>query len=92
MQPHLFDHDMNAAERVRHAIRGITDQRALPLQDGPFGYAVFSQHHSGEHKDGFAYTIESAVFDTPDKAFNAHQYCLPAERGGVVIGEIRKQP
>lgn len=91
MQPHLFDHDMNAAERVRQAIRGIVDQRRLPLQPGPLGYAVFSQHYSREHADGFSYDIESAVFDTLEQATNALKYLVERRTTGMyVIGEVRK--
>lgn len=96
MQPHLFDHDMNAAERVRQAIRGIIDQRRLPLQAGPLGYAVFSASYSRDHADGFAYTIESSVFDTSTQARNALDFLNSRTRSGVitryVIGEVRKQP
>lgn len=91
MQPHLFDHDMNAAERVRQAIRGIVDQRRLPIKPAPLGWAVFSQHYSREHADGFRYDIESAVFDTLEQAANALKYLVERRTTGMyVIGEVRK--
>lgn len=95
VQPLMFDHSPNAAELVRQTIRGIIDQRRLPLTAAPLGHLVLSQHYSRGHSDGFRYEVETAVFDTTDQAFNAHKFLVEkraAKTPGYVIGEIRKMP
>lgn len=66
MHDHVFGHSPNAAETVRQLIRGIHDQHAIPLRDGPFGYAVFAiepVYGNRDYRNGLIYTPVSPVFE-----------------------------
>lgn len=60
----MFGHPRNDAELVRRAIRGIKDQHSIDLKDGPFAYAVFSEHldPGRDYPDGYRYELQTAVF------------------------------
>lgn len=88
----MFGHPRNDAELVRRAIRGIKDQHSIDLKDGPFAYAVFSEHldPGRDYPDGYRYELQTAVFGTATQAHNAAvalQKRDPHRR--YVIGEIR---
>lgn len=92
----MFGHLRNPADVVRNAIRGIVLQRALGIEEGPFGWAVFSGRPCPvkEHKSGWAYEPVTPVFDfRPD---NALEYVLRRQKANgeadviYFIGEISK--
>lgn len=49
-QPHLWDSDDNSGERVRQAIRAITEDH---VKRDAFGYAVFAQRGDADADIGF---------------------------------------
>jgi len=88
----MFGHPRNDAELVRRAIRGIKDQHSIDLKDGPFAYAVFSEHldPGRDYPDGYRYELETAVFGTATQAHNAALALHKRTPGRhFVIGEIR---
>ncbi|OYN80440.1 hypothetical protein [Mycolicibacterium sphagni] len=96
LQDMMFGHEHNAAEVVRNAIRGTVLQHALALEDGPFGYAVFSGRPCPikERKSGWTYEPVSPVFDV--QPINALKYVLRRQKANdetdviYFIGEITR--
>lgn len=86
----MFGHAFNPAEKVRRAIRGITDQRQLALAEPPMGWAVFHEYLDRElgRKDGLGYDCVSNIFDIPPT--NALAYAKREwPNKHFLIGEIR---
>lgn len=91
MQASILGWD-GAASKVGDAIRAIA-----PKDDGKtrIGWAVFSKRqdrdYDRERPSGYVYAQESAVFENPVQADNAHKACV--KRGGeYIICEIREIP
>lgn len=71
-QPHLWDTDNNSGERVRLAIRAITDE--YETKDAT-GYAVFAQRGDADADIGFRLEMASAAFGDAGQAEVALDYC-----------------
>lgn len=88
---HVFGHRGNDAEHVRNAIRGIADQRTLPLREPPFGYAVFSMeaiYSNRDYRNGILYTPASPVFENPVQGENSLQGFRRRRGDNHILGEI----
>jgi hypothetical protein len=95
MHDYMFGHATNAADAVRYAIRGITDQRALSLREGPLGYAVFREdavRPSRDYQKGIVYTLVSPVFEGAAQASNSLDGFHTRRDGYFVLGEIHRYP